>query len=153
MRTTIVFDMDGTIADLYNQKDWLEKVRMEDPSPYLDAKPLCNMQKVIPLLHELKKLGFGIVITSWGSLTSSEKFLVETQKAKKDWLDKIGFPYDELNVVHYGTPKEEVTKHLGGIQILVDDDSKVRKSWNLGRTVDPTKINIEFYLMGLLGMF
>ena len=40
MKKAIFWDMDGTIADLYNVPNWLDKLRAEDTSPYREAKPL-----------------------------------------------------------------------------------------------------------------
>ena len=40
---SIIFDMDGTIADLYGVDDWLTKLRNEDISPYLECEPLVPM--------------------------------------------------------------------------------------------------------------
>lgn len=39
---TIYFDLDGTLVNLYNVPNWLQKIRSEDVSPYLDAEPLVN---------------------------------------------------------------------------------------------------------------
>ena len=39
----IVFDMDGTIADLYGVDGWLKDLRAENPRPYEVAKPLYDM--------------------------------------------------------------------------------------------------------------
>ena len=33
MNKTLVFDMDGTIADLYGVEGWLEMLRAEDETP------------------------------------------------------------------------------------------------------------------------
>lgn len=46
IRKSINWDMDGTIANLYSVPDWLEKLRAEDPSPYLDADPMCDMKNL-----------------------------------------------------------------------------------------------------------
>ena len=40
------FDMDGTIADLYADPNWLPKLRAYDPTPYINAKPLVNMSRL-----------------------------------------------------------------------------------------------------------
>jgi hypothetical protein len=39
-------------------------------------------------------------------------------------------------MVKYGTTKANCTRKLGGFQILVDDNEKVRKGWTLGATID-----------------
>ena len=43
MSRMLVFDMDGTIADLYGVNGWLEMLRNEDALPYEIAKPLYDM--------------------------------------------------------------------------------------------------------------
>ena len=43
MEKKIWLDMDGTIANLYGDPNWLEKIRAYDASPYANALPLLNM--------------------------------------------------------------------------------------------------------------
>ena len=42
MRETkvLVFDMDGTIANLYGVNGWLEDLRNYNPRPYIVAEPM-----------------------------------------------------------------------------------------------------------------
>ena len=54
MRKMIVFDMDGTIADLYNVNGWLEMLRAEDPTPYTIAEPMYEMDRLNEILEALK---------------------------------------------------------------------------------------------------
>jgi hypothetical protein len=65
------------------------------------------------------------------------------RKAKLEWLARYGFPYDEIHLVKYGTTKANCTRKLGGFQILVDDNEKVRNGWNLGATIDANENIIE----------
>ena len=44
MDKMIIFDMDGTIADLYSVNNWLDKLRAFDVTPYKNAKPLYDME-------------------------------------------------------------------------------------------------------------
>lgn len=53
----LAFDMDGTIADLYGVNDWLSKLRKEDASPYLEAKPMWDVDKLNELINKLKQAG------------------------------------------------------------------------------------------------
>ena len=64
--STIYFDMDGTIADLYNVDNWLGKLEKEDFSPYEVAKPLIDVEKFSDILIKLKDKGYkiGIMIYS-----------------------------------------------------------------------------------------
>lgn len=145
----IVFDMDGTIADLYGVEGWLPMLRAENPKPYEIAKPMYNMNELIEILNALKEIGYIIAITSWLSMNASKEYNNAVRQAKRQWLDENNFPYDEIHLVKYGTTKANCTRHLGGYQILVDDNEKVRQGWNLGGTINAQE-NIIEHLKALL---
>ena len=146
---TLVFDMDGTIADTYGVDGWLKMLRAEDPTPYIKAKPLYDMVLLTAILWVLKNDGWRIAVTSWLAKGSTPEYDAEVKQAKIDWLRKYDFPYDELHIVEYGTVKENCTKNLGGFQILIDDDDRVRKDWTLGDAIDANQ-NIIPFLSGLI---
>ena len=145
----IVFDMDGTIADLYGVNGWLDMLRAENPKPYEIAKPMYDMNELVEILNELKTIGYIIAITSWLSMGGSKEYNNAVRMAKKQWLDDFHFPYDELHLVKYGTTKANCTRKLGGFQILIDDNEKIRQGWNLGTTINANE-NIIEYLRELL---
>lgn len=133
---TLVFDMDGTIADLYGVKGWLKMLRAEDPTPYEKAKPMYDMVILTAILWVLKNDGWRIAVTSWLAKDSSPEYDAKVRQAKRNWLNRYDFPYDEIHLVKYGTTKADCTRKHGGIQILVDDNEKVRNGWHLGNTIN-----------------
>jgi hypothetical protein len=139
MNKVLVFDMDGTIADLYGVKNWLPMLRAEDVRPYAIAKPLYDMDELNALIRELKAEGWRIVVTTWLAKDSTRAYDNAVRQAKIEWLDRMGFDYDEIHLVRYGTTKANCTRKLKGYQVLVDDNEKIRKGWHLGATIDPTK--------------
>lgn len=147
----IIFDMDGTIADLYGVENWLEDLRNFNPRPYEIAKPMYDMDVLKTMLELLQTLGYTIAITSWLSLETNKQYNRMVRKAKREWLAKHNFPYDEIHLVKYGTPKHKVTK--GDFQILIDDNEKVREKFENAEknrtTIDATK-NIMSSLMELI---
>ena len=145
----IVFDMDGTIADLYGVNGWLDMLQAENPKPYEIAKPMYDMNELAEILNELKKIGYIIAITTWLAMGSTKEYDKQVRLAKLAWLEKYGFPYDEIHLVKYGTTKANCTRKLGGFQILVDDNEKIRQGWNLGTTINANE-NIIEYLRELL---
>jgi phosphoglycolate phosphatase-like HAD superfamily hydrolase len=149
----ICFDMDGTIADLYGVNGWLEKLRAFDPTPYAEAEPMWDMNELAEVLMALKSVGTEIRIVTWLSKESTKEYDNAVRIAKREWLEKCGFPFDNFHGVAYGTTKANcVRKYLTeGEAILIDDNAKVREGWHLGEAVDPTAINIVEYLKGLLG--
>lgn len=146
---TLVFDMDGTIADLYGVENWLEDLRAENPRPYEIAKPLYNMPVLNDIIRLLKIQGWRIVVTTWLAKGATKKYDALVREAKLAWLEKYNFPYDEIHLVKYGTTKANCTRKYKGFQILVDDNETIRKGWNLGKAIDANK-NIIAELVALL---
>jgi len=149
MNKTLVFDMDGTIADLYGVDSWLEMLRAEDETPYKVAEPLFDMVMLNEIVHQLRIDGWRIVVTTWLAKGASRIYDRKVREAKIEWLDRMGFEYDEIHLVRYGTTKANCTRKLGGYQVLVDDNDKIRKGWDLGGTIDPRDHLLE-ELMNLL---
>lgn len=146
---TLVFDMDGTIADLYGVNGWLEDIIDNNARPYAIAKPLVNMFSLVEILKVFKSIGWKIVVTSWLAKNSNAEYDRKVTNAKIEWLKKYNFPCDEINIVKYGTVKTTCTKKIGGYQILIDDEKPNRDSWNLGDTINSTE-NLIKSLIDLL---
>ncbi len=149
MNKTLVFDMDGTLANFYGVDGWLEDIRNENTRPYDIAKPLYNMEVLNAILDLLRAQGWTIAITTWLAKGSTKAFDDMVRASKIAWLQKYNFSYDEIHLVRYGTTKANCTRKNGGVQILVDDNEKIRKGWHLGSTIDANK-NIINELINLL---
>jgi phosphoglycolate phosphatase-like HAD superfamily hydrolase len=136
MDKMLVFDMDGTIADLYNVDNWLEMLGASNPTPYIIAKPIYDTYSLNSLLDLLKAQGWKIAIVSWVAKECDDIFKQAIRTAKIDWLNRYNFPYDEIHIVKYGTTKMNCVRKFEGRKVLVDDNEKVRKGWNLGATIN-----------------
>lgn len=148
MDKMLVFDMDGTIADLYNVDNWLEMLRDYNPTPYIIAKPIYDMFSLNNLLDILKAQGWKIAVVSWASKECDDTFKQAIRLAKIDWLNRYNFPYDEVHIVKYGTTKANCVRKFDGRKILVDDNEKVRQGWN-GETINANE-NILKQLVNLI---
>ena len=126
MTRAINFDMDGTIANLYGVKGWLEYLINENTTPYEIAKPLVNLQVLARLLNRLQREGWEINIISWLAKDKSENYNARVAQAKLDWLKRhlTSVHFDNINIVNYGTPKSTC-----GNGILFDDEEPNRKEW------------------------
>ena len=149
----ICFDMDFTLAALYDVPHWLEMLRAYDPTPYEVAEPMLDMGLLAEALQRLKTFGITISIVTWLSKDSTPAYDEAVREAKKEWLDRYGFPYDHFHGVKYGATKADSVRkriHDGEEAILIDDNAKVREGWHLGATIDPTAENIIEALKELL---
>lgn len=126
MKKEIWFDMDGTIANFYGVEGWLEYIKREQTKPYREAKPLINMKHLAKELNRLQKLGYTIGIISWFAKGSTKNYDKKVERAKKNWLKSHlkSVKFDKINIVKYGTPKENFGKG-----ILFDDEELNRKNW------------------------
>ena len=149
MNKTLVFDMDGTIANLYGVDNWLDSLKASDPRPYEVAEPMYDMDTLNAILEMFRIMGWRIVVTTWLAKGATPEYDALVRETKIAWLEKYNFPYDEIHLVKYGTTKANCTRKIGGFQILVDDNAQVRKGWTLGDTIDANE-NILAELVNLL---
>lgn len=150
MEKTLVWDMDGSLNKFYEVDGWLDDLRNERTRPYEVCEPMFEMNALNAVLNSLKAEGWKIVVTTWLAKGATKKYDDAVREAKLKWLEKYGFPYDEIHLVKYGTTKANCTRKHGGYQILIDDNSKIRKGWSLGGTINPTEENVIEILKGLL---
>ena len=147
MKNAIYFDMDGTIANLYGVENWLDYLIASDPTPYAIAKPLVNMNRLARLLNRLQAEGWHIGIVSWLSKSGTAEYNEAVTATKECWLDRHlhSVHWNEIKIVPYGTPKQEVVDVVGGI--LFDDEVQNRANW-IGTAYDVE--NIIEILKGLI---
>ena len=126
---TYVFDMDGTIANLYGIEGWLEMLIAEDVAPYRDATPLVNMSRLARLIHKVQNRGDKVEVVSWLSRGGSADYNARVTETKLNWLKKHlpSVTFDNIYIVTYGTPKSRVTKATEAI--LFDDEEPNRNEW------------------------
>lgn len=136
----IWFDMDGTIADLYSVKNWLEDLENRNTRPYIMAKVLYDTTDLLTVLFMLKELGYNIGVISWCAKNSTKEYDRAVVEAKKNWLIKNNFDLliDKILVTPYGVKKSD-TCRVYGKGILVDDEKQNRDAWDLGSTIDASK--------------
>ena len=139
INVTINFDMDGTIADLYSNPNWLPLLRAYDPTPYITARPLVQLNTLARKLNALQKSGYRIAIISWLSKVSNEDYDRAVTEAKLQWLATHlpSVHWDEITIVPYGTPKENYCHNA--LDILFDDEERNRLNWT-GKAYDAQNI-------------
>ena len=145
----IFLDMDGSIADLYGVKGWLEALQSENVSPYAEAQPLCDMAALRQVLIKLRRQNYIIGVISWSSKTGSSAFHHAVRKAKLEWLrkHKLLDLCSHIHIQKYGTSKSAIARRhtiLSSSTILVDDEAQNRIEWRAhnGIAINPKEGNV-----------
>lgn len=150
MKLTLIFDMDGTIADLYKVENWLAKLRKFDPSPYTEATLM--VQGVAEAIAKVRNAGAEVKVVSWLSKESNASYDKEVRKAKHEWLKAQGIEVDSVRCVPYGKQKAYY-RNPDNINILFDDNAEVRESFEgfpMCFAIDPNAVDMVEVLEGLL---
>ena len=142
MNKTIYFDMDGTVADLYNSTGWLAKLEDEETGAFVNLVPMVDMEELGNVCKNLQAQGWTIGVITWLPMKASEIYELECSEEKHLWISKH-MPYvQEMYCQSYGTPKQHAPKQHSDRMILVDDNKEVRQMWENKRnrtTIDATK--------------
>lgn len=142
----IWFDMDGTIANLYDVDGWLDMLIANDPTPYAVAKPMLNMNLLARYLNKAIAQGHEVGVISWLSKNSNAEYDEKVKAAKLNWLNKHlkSVNFTTIHIVAYGTNKLNTC----GEGILFDDELNNRVTWGEGAYEPADILNI---LKGLVG--
>jgi len=124
----IYFDMDGTIADLYGQENWLDRLIAEEPELYLNAKPLVDLGLLRNKIEQLQEKGVEVEIITWLAKGTSNNHHTMVTEEKLEWLDNTGIEFNDIHIVQYGTEKHNVPVSIEN-SILFDDNAEVREDW------------------------
>jgi hypothetical protein len=128
MKDILIFDMDGTIADLYGVPNWLDKIHNEDTKLFENADPIYDMNILNNLVNKLKA-NYVIVVNTWLPMNATKEYKKNVAKQKKAWLKKHNFPADKIYCRAHGENKAYATKNYKVTQILVDDNRAVRQKF------------------------
>ena len=149
----VVFDMDGTIADLYGVENWLTDLRRYNAMPYRKAEPMWDMAELAQVLNQVQAIGIEVRIVTWLSKDTNADYDRAVRQAKRDWLQFYEFPFDHFHGVQYGATKaDSVRRYLAEDEsaILFDDNAKVRQGWHMGEAIDPNEVDIIGFLRDLI---
>lgn len=156
MKKTLWFDMDGTVADLYGRKGWLNDLRTEQDI-FQDLEPLVNMEDLKDICKTYMANGYTIGIITWNPMHASPSYQNICTNSKRAWVEQH-MPYvTEFYALPYGTPKQNAGFDKGDINLLVDDNEEVIKIWEeetnhmgilvaKGNTVDNLRKDANMFL-------
>ena len=128
--STIYFDMDGTLFNLYGVEGWLDKIQNSEVQPFEVAQAMVDVDIFQKEILRLKEFGYKVGIISWLSLSGTDSYNTRIRQTKLARLNET-FPlinWDEISIINYGVPKHCACAEPNGI--LFDDNVKIRESWS-----------------------
>lgn len=126
----IYFDMDGTVADLYGEKNWLNNLRNECEGSFINLRPLVDMNELAMVCHQLMNLGYSFGVITWLPMGASYEFERVCEEEKRAWVEEFMPWVSEFYAQSYGVPKQYAPSKRAAEMILVDDNAEVRAMWN-----------------------
>ena len=123
--------MDGTIADLYAQDNWLDRLIKKDITVFTTANPVITEEQ---LLSEYPLEQYDIRILSMTPKGADDTYHKRVAQAKDMWLDEHFPSLTKRIYMRYGHNKNVPHNHNA---ILIDDSDLVRHSWK-GVALKPT---------------
>jgi len=132
-KTNVYLDMDGTIADLYGQENWLEMLIEEKDGAFIDCKPMTT-EKV--LMNLFPKERYNVKILSMTPKNASKKYCEKVIEEKNAWLDRYFPNITERHYLPYGNNKNLKNSKNA---ILIDDNETIRKNFK-GLALNPTEL-------------
>lgn len=85
----IYFDMDGTVADLYGEKNWLDNLRKEVCGSFINLRPLVDMNELAMVCHQLMNLGYSFGVITWLPMGASYEFERVCEEEKRAWVEEF----------------------------------------------------------------
>ena len=129
----VYLDMDGTIADLYNENGWLEDIIAENTRPFDNAKPMTTeetLYKVFP------KNIYEIAILSMTPKDAKKEYCNRVARAKDEWLNRYFPTLTKRIYLPYGNNKN-LKNSVNAI--LVDDSKAIRETYR-GTALNPAEL-------------
>ena len=132
-KTRVYLDMDGTIADLYNQKNWLEDLIAEKVEPFANAEPMTTEE----ILYEVfPKDKYEIKILSMTPKNATREYCKRVEEVKSEWLNKYFPTLTKRIYLPYGNNKNLKNSKNA---ILVDDSEPIRENYR-GTAINPSTL-------------
>ena len=141
MSIKIYFDLDGTVYDLYNVENWLEKLRSEDASVFSEGDFIGDYNRFKTVCEKLVSVGVQFEVITWLPMQASEEYEIECTEVKREWVKKFMPFVTEFTAQSYGIPKQNAIKKRAKTMYLLDDNKEVCEMWKTDKMRKAINVN------------
>lgn len=133
MKKRVYLDMDGTIANLYNINNWLDRLINEDKEIFEECEPMTTQEKLFQLFPICD---YEIIILSMTPKNATIEYCENVINQKNKWLDMF-FPMLTKRIyLKYGNNKNLKNSKNA---ILIDDNETIRNTFK-GIALNPSQL-------------
>ena len=130
MARKILFDLDGTVADLYGTENWLELLLNETKGLFRNLKVMHDKTRLNSIVEQLIKNGDTVEVVTWTPKNVSREYINIVEQEKREWVNEHLPQIEKIHCLDYGTPKQKANFKKVKNLILVDDNSEVNQMWD-----------------------
>lgn len=150
MSTSVYFDLDGTIYDLYSMPKWLEMLQNEQEGVFIQGQSCVPLDKLNSNIYRLLQLNVRFGIISWLPMQASLEYEEICRQEKLQWI-KENLPFiTEILIVPYGTPKQNSVRKKTRKMFLIDDNINVCEMWKTKKQRKMILVNNDFDVIDAL---
>lgn len=132
-KINVYLDMDGTIADLYGQENWLEMLINEQDGAFINCEPLTNEETLFNLFPADR---YEVKVLSMTPKNATKEYCERVIAEKNAWLDKFFPNITKRHYLPYGNNKN--LKNAKNA-ILIDDNETIRNNYK-GLALNPAEL-------------
>ena len=133
MSIKIYMDLDGTVYDLYNVVNWLEKLNLEDAQVFSEGDFIGNYNEFWEICNKLLAKGVQFGVITWLPMQASSEYETECTEIKRSWVKKFMPFVTEFTAQSYGVPKQNAIVKRCKRMYLLDDNSEVCEMWKTNK--------------------
>ena len=129
MSIKVTLDLDGTVYDLYNVENWLEKLRSEVASVFSEGDFIGDYNRFKTVCEKLVAMGVQFEVITWLPMQASPEYERECAEVKREWVKKFIPFVTEFTAQTYGIPKQNAIIKRAKRMYLLDDNAEVCEMW------------------------
>lgn len=149
MSKKIYFDLDGTLYNLYNMENWLDKLRNEISGVFDGVNKMFD-GTFYDIISDLLNIGFEFGVITWLPMQASPEYEEVCRREKRMWVQKYLPFVSEINITSYGIPKQNAIQKRAKIMYLIDDNVEICKMWETSKQRKAINVNNDFTVMDAL---
>lgn len=156
MSLKVVFDLDGTLFNLYGKPNWLNDLENENFGVFNEYginfgfMPFIQRQTIQEKILNMMDVGITFSIISWLPMGASPEYSEICRREKLEWVYRHLPMIEDIQLIPYGIEKQKAITKRAGRMILIDDNAEVCKMWETAKQRIAIQVNDDYTVLDAL---